>query len=351
MLVDKGIGPDRQSPTDAYIDGSAFADEMYYHKSQGKDITVKINTFGGRVDHGWSMIDSIIETGADTFNVGMAYSMGGVCLMFGKYRKSYSHASIMIHAPRGGSPTLVDVFKNSFRTLLESRTKFSKTEIDEMMDSGKDYFFTAKEALVKGIIDEIIQTDLQVPVHASTNELHLFYNNHIDQNKDSNMEFFNKFFGGKDESESMVNAVQMKSENEALKAEKAAKELELSNLRAKLTEAEAITAKAEHKNKAVELIENAVRANKFLNLTEEAKETLIAGAITNYDATKIMVDNMASKKIGSVSNVITSSGGKTEALTYDFLAKHKPEELKNIAENDPELFDKLIDEQLKANKQ
>lgn len=345
MPIDKGIGPDKSNSP--FIDGSSFSDELLFHKSQGRDITVKINSPGGRVDHGWNMVDAIIEAGACTFATGMAYSMAGVCLMFGKQgqRKAYSHSSIMIHAPRGiANGEYLEVVKNQFRSLIESRTKFTKAEIDDMMDSGKDYFFTPIQAKKKGIIDEIVSTDLQVPVFNTINELHIFYNNHLDDNKNQNknMEFFNKFFGGKDESESMVNAVQMKSENEALKAEKVAKDSEIVSLKAKVEQLENSSKVTDAKTKATSLIKDAIKANKIApNAEDEAK--LIENATANFDAVKMLIDSMPSKKSVAAAAIVNDSG-KNEKKTYEWMAKNDPEGLKNLYETDPELFNKLSDE-------
>ena len=347
MLLDKGIGPDKARPSDLFIDGSNFSEEMYFHKSQGKNITVKINTPGGRVDHGWSMVDAILETGADTFAAGLAYSMGGICLMFGKYRKAYSHSSIMIHSPRGASTTYLDVVKNQFRTLLESRTKFSKAEIDEMMDSGKDYFFTAKEALSKGIIDEIVYTDIQTPANASTNDLYLFYNNHIENTNETNMNIFGKPLFGKDtEVENVEAAFKMKAENEVLKAEKLVKESEIESLKAKVNELENSGKVSSEKTKATDLIKGAISSKKIApNAEDEAK--LIENATANYDAVKMLIDALPSKKNVAVASVIDASA-KKENMTYEHLAKHAPDQLQALAENDPELLNKLMDDYMKT---
>ena len=143
------------------ISGESFAAEVYDWKGQGKDVTVKINSMGGNVYRGWDIVDSIIETKAKTENVGFAYSMAGLALIVGSDRTAYPHSRAMIHAPRrsdGKKDYHTDLIKDQFRTILKNHTKFTDAEINDMVDSGKDYFFDAKQMLEKGMIDRISST-------------------------------------------------------------------------------------------------------------------------------------------------------------------------------------------------
>lgn len=353
MLLNSQIGPDPDN-SESYIDGSRFADEMYYWKAQGKKLVVKINSPGGRVDHGWSMIDAILECGADTENVGIAFSMGGIALMFGQNRSAYDYSSCMIHAPRGGSKTTLEVVKNQFRALLERRTKFTKEEIDDMMTSGKDYFFDAWEMLEKGIVDEVIDSGkrLNLPQNASAAELCAFYNSYIEKPKNNEMEFkdvFASIFGGKNETENVLAATQMKAENEQLKASIAGKDAEVANLKKEIETLKGEKALIDQKAKATELIEAAEKAGKFNELKPEDKAKLIESAVANYDATKLMIDNMKVVKTTSAASFIDPNG-KNEAMDYETLANKNPKLLAQIAEENPELFNKMADEYIQKNK-
>jgi ATP-dependent protease ClpP protease subunit len=347
MLLNLGIGPDKDEPTAAYIDGSRFSDELYYWKSQGKQIEVKINTPGGRVDHGWSIIDAIQECEANTFGAGIAYSMGGVCLIFGKHRRAYDYSLIMIHAPSGGSKQTLDLVKNQFRKLLETRTKFTKAEIDDMMDSGKDYFFTAEQAYKKGIIDEVVPSGktLLPPTNATAKDLYAFYNNYIEEDKKTKFNMANIFaslFKKATEEEAITAVMEMRSENEQLKAKASQLETENKDLKAKLEKAEN-EAKAEAtKTKAAELINNAEKAGKlkFKDAAEKAKA--IESATANYDGFKILIDSTAAQKPVSAASHVADE--KPEHNTYEWLAKNDPKKLAAIAESDPELFNKLSDD-------
>jgi ATP-dependent protease ClpP protease subunit len=348
MLLNQAIGPDHDEPNEPYIDGSRFADEMYYWKSQGKHITVKINTPGGRVDHGWSMIDAIQECAADTFDAGIAYSMGGICLLFGKNRKAYDYAVGMIHAPQGGNKEVLEVVRNQFRTLLETRTKFTKAEIDDMMTSGKNYFFTASEMLEKGIIDEVVPSGLTInpPANASAKALCTFYNNYIDEHKTINLNMKNIFAGlfkKETEEEAVVAAIDMRSENESLKTSNTQLETENKELKAKLEKIETDVKSADSKVKSKELIENAIKAGKLSFKDSAEKDKAIENATANFEFTKSLIDNMPAKKEVSAASFV-SEENKGKQLTYAYLSDKDPKKLEEIAETDPELYAKLESE-------
>jgi ATP-dependent protease ClpP protease subunit len=353
MLVNKQIGFDDSEPNEPFIDGPAFAEEVYYWKAQGKTVMVKINSPGGRVVQGWDMIDAIIECCADTMNTGIAYSMGGICLIAGKHRTAYEHSSAMIHAPhnkQGRVLASTEAIKNSFRALLSSRTKFTKAEIDDMVDSGKDYFFNAKEMLKKGMIDEIIPSDVNVapPTYASAKDLCAFYNQYEQnetkmENKSAFTGLWAKLTGKTDESEQIVAFTGMQEEVKTLKASVSAKDVELIALKAKVTELEGASKLNDAKVKAEALIAGAEKAGKFVGIKAEDRVKLIENAVANHDTVKMMIDSMPSGKIVAAAAVIDKDG-KEIKITYEHLAKNNPKELNRIALEDPELFNKLSDE-------
>lgn len=350
MLLDKGIGHDDNNP---FIYGSAFAEEMYYWKAQGKKITVKINCLGGSVYDGWSMIDAIIQTGANTENVGVAASMGGICLLFGKHRTAYDYSTCMIHAPHGGNPEFLEVVRAQFKSLLETRTKFSQEEIKDMMTSGRDYFFNAHEMLEKGIVDEVIKTGKKPVGMLVINQASLTHAyaacNKVLQEKSINMEnLFAKLFGKTTEEDSIVAAIKMKADNEALTAKVLQMETEATALKSKIRELEDVKKVDENKVKAEKLI--ADNSAKLQGLNDEAKAKLIDDAIANYDMMKRVIDALPAVSAKSTSAAAVINADKTTALTYEVLAKTNPKMLAEIAENDPELYARLELEYIEKNK-
>jgi len=356
MLLNQGIGPTTKG--EPYIDGAQFAQEAYYWKSQGKQITVKINCLGGRVLHGWDIVDAILECEADTFGAGVAYSMAGMCLIAGKNRRAYNHASAMIHAPHNPAnrekSTITEVMKAQFTSLLQSRTKFTADEIATLMN-GEDHFFSADKMLEKGMIDKVISSGIVAPVNASAEELLAFYNNSIEdfkQPNNSDMDFktiLAKLTGKESEAEGIVAVTEMKSQIEQLKAKNTELETEKKNLETKVKQLEDASKNSEAKTKAVELIEGAVKANKLSFKDDAEKVKAIDGAIANYDFTKQMIDAMPTKKVAAAAAIPAADGKQVE--TYEWLAKNDPKKLAAIAETDPELFNKLSDEYLASQNQ
>ena len=339
MLLDKHIGVDQDDPYGPHISGSDFAAEMYYWKSQGYEITVKINSVGGLILDGWSIIDAIIETEAKTINIGLAASMAGIALMFGKTRATNDYATTMIHAPRGGSKQFLEIIRAQFKSLLETRTKFTSEEIKEMMDSGKDYFFDASQMVERGIVDTIIVTQKtpKIPKNASLNEMFAAYNS-IQEPKQNNqeMEIFNKLFGGKTEMESVANAVQLKADADQLKKENEALKKSLEASEAKLKDLEKVT----NGIKAKEIVAEAVKSGKIAD-----KPEVIAAwektANADLENAKSLLDAITPAKGASV---VADFEGKETKLTYEELANRDPKKLAEIAENDPALFAKLANE-------
>jgi ATP-dependent protease ClpP protease subunit len=341
MLLDKHIGKD-ENP-DPFISGAQFAEEMYYWKSQGYHVKVKINSIGGRVIDGWSIIDSIIETEAETINVGLAASMAGFALMLGKKgsRSTNDYATAMIHAPKGGSKQFLEVIRTQFKNLLQTRTKFTEAEISDMMDSGKDYFFDSSQMLEKGIVDKIVTTNKtpRISANASLDEMFAVYNSIQEpkqQPKNEEMEIFNKLFGGKTEMESVSNAVQLKADAEALKKENEVLKQNLVASEAKLQAAEKVV----NGVKAKELVSEAVKAGKIAD-----KPEVIAAwektANADIENAKSLIDAITPTKTVSV---VADFEEKKSGLTYEELANRDPKKLAEIAENDPALFAKLANE-------
>ena len=134
-----------------------------------RDITMHIDSPGGSVKSGLSMVDVMEYISADirTINTGMAASMGSVLLGAGTKgkRMSLRHSTTMLHQSSGGfSGNIQDaeidwaewqkVNKELFNLLGEYCGK--KPE-QVMADAKRDFWLNAEEALKYGIIDEIIK--------------------------------------------------------------------------------------------------------------------------------------------------------------------------------------------------
>lgn len=142
---------------------------MFLDSVSDTDITMHIDSPGGSVKSGLSMVDVMEYINCDirTVNTGMAASMGSVLLGAGTKgkRASLRHSRTMLHQSSGGfSGNIQDaevdwaewqkVNKELFVLLGEY---CSKSPDVVMKDATRDFWLTANEALDYGIIDEVIK--------------------------------------------------------------------------------------------------------------------------------------------------------------------------------------------------
>ena len=136
-------------------------------ENPNQDIYLYINSPGGSVSAGLGIYDTMqyISCDVSTICVGMAASMGAFLLAGGTKGKRLAlpNAEIMIHQPLGGTQgqaTEIEIAakhilrtKEKLNTILANNTGKSYEEIS--MDTDRDHWFSAKEALEYGLIDKI----------------------------------------------------------------------------------------------------------------------------------------------------------------------------------------------------
>lgn len=141
---------------------------MFLDSVDKKDITLQINSPGGGVYAGLSVIDvmDLIKSDVATMNVGMAASMGAVLLSAGKKgkRSSLRYSRTMIHQSSGGAQgTLADAKISMKEWEKINQILFNilgvncgKTPEEVQKDADRDLWLTAEESLEYGVIDEVI---------------------------------------------------------------------------------------------------------------------------------------------------------------------------------------------------
>lgn len=136
-------------------------------ENPNQDIYLYINSPGGSVSAGLGIYDTMqyISCDVSTICVGMAASMGAFLLAGGTKgrRLALPNAEIMIHQPLGGTQgqaTEIEIAakhilrtKEKLNTILANNTGKSYEEIS--MDTDRDHWLSAKEALEYGLIDKI----------------------------------------------------------------------------------------------------------------------------------------------------------------------------------------------------
>ncbi len=132
-------------------------------------ISLYINSGGGGVDAGFSIIDSMngIDSPVITIVVGMSASMAGIISIAGSRRYMTEHSSWMSHDMAGG------VYGEDYTTKTIDRVEFMKKEQEkcerfiakhtklnakEIIEARHgELWLTPDECLKKGIIDEVIK--------------------------------------------------------------------------------------------------------------------------------------------------------------------------------------------------
>lgn len=133
-----------------------------------KDIHLYINSPGGSVSAGMAIYDTMqyIKPDVSTICMGMAASMASVLLAAGTKGKRFTlpYARVMIHQPLGGAQgqaTDIEIhareilrIRDEMNDILAKHTGQPKKKIE--IDTERDYYLTAGEALSYGLVDEIL---------------------------------------------------------------------------------------------------------------------------------------------------------------------------------------------------
>lgn len=133
-----------------------------------KDISLYINSPGGSVTAGMAIYDTMqyIKCDVSTICMGMAASMGAFLLAGGTKGKRMilPNAEVMIHQPSGGARGQATDIKIVADNILKTKRKLNEIlaantgkplEVIEV-DTERDNYMTAEEALAYGLVDSII---------------------------------------------------------------------------------------------------------------------------------------------------------------------------------------------------
>jgi ATP-dependent Clp protease protease subunit len=141
---------------------------MFLDSVDSRDITMHIDSPGGSVKAGLSMVDVMhyIKSDISTINTGMAASMGSVLLGAGTKGKRFSlkFSKVMLHQSSGGFEGNIQDAKIDFqewekvnKILFDLLGDFCGKEPAQVQeDATRDFWLDAAEAQAYGIIDGII---------------------------------------------------------------------------------------------------------------------------------------------------------------------------------------------------
>jgi ATP-dependent Clp protease protease subunit len=157
-------------PVNDYMSTIVQAQLMFLDSVDSTDITMHIDSPGGSVKSGLSMVDVMDYIKADirTVNTGMAASMGSVLLGAGTKgkRSSLRHSTTMLHQSSGGfSGNIQDAevdwaeWQKVNHELFVLLGKYCGKKPDQVKkDATRDFWLSAEEAVKYGIIDEIVKS-------------------------------------------------------------------------------------------------------------------------------------------------------------------------------------------------
>lgn len=133
-----------------------------------KDISLYINSPGGSITAGMAIYDTMqyIRCDVSTICIGMAASMGAFLLAAGAKgkRRALPNGEILIHQPLGSARGQATEVAIHAEQLIKTREKMNKILAERTgqtveqiaLDTERDHYMTAEEALKYGLIDEII---------------------------------------------------------------------------------------------------------------------------------------------------------------------------------------------------
>ncbi|KMK94686.1 ATP-dependent Clp endopeptidase proteolytic subunit ClpP [Rossellomorea marisflavi] len=134
-----------------------------------KDISLYINSPGGSTSAGFAIFDTMeyITPEVRTICTGMAASFGAMLLLAGTKgkRMALPNSEIMIHQPLGGARGQATDLEISAKRIVKLRKHLNEIIAERTgkpleqveVDTDRDYFMTAEEALEYGIIDHIVK--------------------------------------------------------------------------------------------------------------------------------------------------------------------------------------------------
>ena len=136
-------------------------------EDQQQDITLYVNSPGGSVSAGLSIIDTMhhIKPDVATVCMGMAASMGSLILTQGTKGKRFMlpNAEVMIHQPSGGAYGQASDIDITARHIIKTRERLNKMmskatgqKIGKIeTDMERDFWMDAEESKKYGIVDKV----------------------------------------------------------------------------------------------------------------------------------------------------------------------------------------------------
>ena len=150
------------------IANTIVSELLYLDSLNHNDISLYINSPGGSITSGMAIMDTInfIKSDVSTICIGLSASMAAFLLSCGQKGKRYilPNAEVMIHQPLGGATGQATEIKIAAERILKLKDKLNKLLANNtnqtlekiQIDTERDHFMDANEALEYGIVDKIL---------------------------------------------------------------------------------------------------------------------------------------------------------------------------------------------------
>ncbi|HIG40482.1 MAG: ATP-dependent Clp endopeptidase proteolytic subunit ClpP [bacterium] len=157
------VGPIDDNIANVVVAQLLFAES----ENADKDVQLYINSPGGSVTAGLAIYDTmqLINCDVSTMCIGQAASMGSFLLAGGAKDKRFClpNARVMIHQPSGGSQGQASDIEIQAKEILFLRTRLNEIlashtgkSVEQIaIDTERDNFMTAHQALEYGLIDRV----------------------------------------------------------------------------------------------------------------------------------------------------------------------------------------------------
>lgn len=338
------------------VNGNWLGQDIYWAGEEVGEIDLLINSAGGSVIQGLSVIAAIQNTGARVHAkiMGVAASMAGVIAMACDEISMVDFGRIMIHDPHigGKKPNAkqqkaIENLKGMLASIYMNRTGLSEAEVAKIMK--EETWLTAEDALEQGFIDSIIDTNKKgnlAPAASMEEILALGKQVYQSKNPDSMSKAIQmaaimaavslEGIGEDANEDQILNALKAKDTTIAdlqAQLEKAPKQEELDQLKASL--------EAARKEKATIKVEALIKEGR---LDASKKESLIEAALKDESSFDALIDAVPVTAPRASAHIQGEGGGDARKdWTFDDYQKKDPQALTAMQKENPEQFKALFE--------
>lgn len=332
-----------------------IAEELAVIDSQADQINLHINSMGGSVIEGMSVIGAIrsIQTPVTAYVDGVAASMGAVIAVACDKVVMYDFSKLMVHNPSCEGNRAITAKEQKMLTActdmlvkLLARRGHAEAVVAELM--ADETWFSATEALSRNLCDEILPSGRPELKSVATDELINLITNQYQQKQMKITAKQTELLGitASATDEQIMAAVEtVVAANATLKTEKESAETRATTAEVKLAEVE--KAKAEELTaEATTLVEAAVKEGR---IDATGKESFLKMFATDHLGAKTALAAIPLRK--TVATTLGGAGGKEDLCAKTWQELDKSGRLAELKANFPDVYAEKFNERFPSSAQ